>query len=109
MRSTFRKGTSLACALLAAAAIIATLPVQPAAADPGFCGVRVQGPYPDPNSNPTGANGIFTYLAKNKCSIGWSFKVVFVHGSEIPCAYIGPYALHTYSAIWADDWNLVVC
>lgn len=77
----------------------------PAPADPGFCGVRVQGPTLIPNTYD------FAYTMQNKCDYAINFHIVLPgSGRASDCAAVGPFASHTFSMA-ADDgnWYIETC
>jgi len=102
-------------ALLAAATFISTLAVteagaaQAAPADPGSCGVRVAGPIWSDNGNPTGANGFWAYIVRNRCGQTWSLTAM-VAGRSTFCQDVYPGGSATYTSIVGDaNWTVAVC
>ncbi|MEU7863253.1 hypothetical protein [Nonomuraea sp. NPDC049141] len=98
-------------ALLVCAATMA-LPAQSAqaakVADPGFCGVRVQGPTPITGG---GTFYYWAYTVRNKCGYGLNLLVHLPgNGRDTSCNYVlpGGYQTYTYPA---DDsnWTIRAC
>ncbi|MER5635703.1 hypothetical protein ABT095_01960 [Kitasatospora sp. NPDC002227] len=96
-------GRRLAQGLLAAALaspLLVLAPATTASADPGFCGVRVDGPEPVSH----GDAPYFAYLVRNKCSSAHRFQVYFPQlGRSTFCESVDPYGTYTY--IYAYDTN----
>ncbi|MCD0482891.1 hypothetical protein LO771_10885 [Streptacidiphilus sp. ASG 303] len=111
MRQKFRaRGKRLAGVASAAVLAVPLLVLAPAAAasaDPGFCGVRADGPTPiDGGDVP-----YFAYQVHNKCSRAHAFKVYFPQlGRSTLCRSVDPYGNHTYAyAIDTDWWEVRSC
>lgn len=101
-----RLGKALLAAVLASPLLVLA-PATTASADPGFCGVRVDGPTP--------INGgdvpYFAYRVNNKCGSALSFEVYFPQlGRGTFCESIDPYGDYTY--VYAADttwWEVRSC
>ena len=91
-------GVAVVVALFAAAA----LGSAPAQADPGFCGVRVQGP--------TFAGGLMNaYTIRNKCRRTHRFAIR-AYGRRTRCRSVWPRAYATFLSAYADpNWRIVNC
>lgn len=96
---------SIALASVAATAGLAMVGEGSANADPGFCGVKVQGP--------TRAQGspLWSYTIRNKCGTNQRFKINFPavgRSSSCKTVYAGGYT--SYSSIVIDDaWYIANC
>jgi hypothetical protein len=96
-------------ALLAASAGVAVAGAAPAAADPGFCGVRF-------DFQQAGRQVIYT--VHNKCDRAWSFRVwlpgvnryAYAGTSEGACLSIPPGGYAHYTDTWPDrNWLVRNC
>ena len=91
--------------LLAAAALVGGIGVAeagPAAADPGFCGVRHAGP-------DQGVDLWMIYTVHNKCGY-WINVQVVVQGQATPCGQVAPYDNgHFLSYRSSNDWYVKAC
>jgi len=105
MTDSFRlKRLLVALAVSIAALAVPLATAEPAHADSGFCGVRVQGPSPIMGSSPPQ----WAYTIRNKCGAGHNFKLHFYgNGRNTTCKWVGPYAYATWS--WPfDDRNWII-
>ncbi|MGQ0575147.1 MAG: hypothetical protein ACT4RN_13215 [Pseudonocardia sp.] len=94
----------LVAAALCGAGLAALLasPGATAAADPGTCGFRKQGPTFQGGSQ-------WAYAVGNRCGQPWSLAVV-AKQRQSDCAVVQPGATAHYSLAWPDpDWYVVVC
>lgn len=93
--------------LIAGLCAIAVMAAMPAAsmADPGNCGVRVQGPVDG------GSQGRIAYTIRNKCGTAYSFRVYFpAIGRQTACAKVYGTSWHTFYHAWSDPhWVIKVC
>jgi len=101
-------------ALLAAATLVGTLAVTEAGAaqpalDPGSCGVRASGPIWAPSGNPTGPNGLWAYVVRNRCGVSWTLTAI-VAGRSTFCLSVAPGGSATYTSLMQDtNWRVAVC
>ncbi|WP_163572172.1 hypothetical protein [Fodinicola feengrottensis] len=90
---------------VATLAAIALQPAQPAAADPGFCGVRV--------GLESGVDMNMIYTLRNQCHLTWNFRVFIpaVGRYASPgCRPVSGGTYGSYTDFYADgNWRIEVC
>ncbi|MBO2450346.1 hypothetical protein J4573_24810 [Actinomadura barringtoniae] len=92
-------------ATLGAAAMVAfagaSVPIQSASADPGFCGVRSFGPKYGEND--------YIYAVRNKCSKKHSFRVN-LDGWKLNCKTIDPGETDAWASVrYTTNWRVEAC
>ncbi|MER7843813.1 hypothetical protein ABTZ03_07675 [Kitasatospora sp. NPDC096077] len=94
-----RRAVGAALAAFLGAVPLVVLPAGPAAADPGFCGVRVDGPTIVPGV------ALYAYRVRNKCGDAHAFKVYFPEiGRSTFCETIDPYESYSYTYMGETTW-----
>ncbi|WP_163512446.1 hypothetical protein [Fodinicola acaciae] len=90
---------------LVAATALAVGPASPAAADPGFCGVRAGGP------TQVGGSMSIAYQVRNRCGYGMNMRIrTPSDGFESSCAWIPAYGDDTfYMRIPDPNWLIIIC
>jgi hypothetical protein len=104
MRKLLAGGAVVAVAVLGPIAAAA-----PAAADPGFCGVRVDGPSFVPSTLPAGLNGYYVYTAKNQCRRSVAMTAVILTRPNF-CETFAPGEVRSFNSVGNDrNWTMTTC